>query len=289
MGRRILVVTGIMSFKTQRNVMRHSMRLVRYLPGCFIAVLALFLFAGCQSGTEWHSDNPASVTAATTTVTVPPADMPAPTVASVPTDGVPPTVTSAPTENPAPAVAATPPTDTPAPTMESTPAAAAPVTTAVTNVISGPVPPPIRIKAGLFDSLTDSGGNVWLPDQGFADGETAERPDVKVANTTTPAIYQSERYSMTSFSYPVPNGKYVVKLHFAETYDGITGPAQRVFSFNVEGQEFKDFDVWVKAGGPMRACIETVNVEVTNGRLDITFTPNVENPEINAIEILPGN
>jgi len=241
------------------------MRWVRYLPGGFIVVLALFLFAGCQSGTEWHSDNPVSVTAATTTVTAPPADVPAP------------------------AVAAAPPTDTPAPTMESPPAAAAPVTAAATNAVPGPVPPPIRIKAGLFDSLTDADGNVWLPDQGFADGETTERPDVKVANTTTPAIYQSERYSMTSFSYPVPNGKYVVKLYFAETYDGITGPGQRVFSFNVEGQEFKDFDVWAKAGGPMRAYIETANVEVTNGRLDITFTPNVQNPEINGIEILPGN
>jgi alcohol dehydrogenase (cytochrome c) len=53
---------------------------------------------------------------------------------------------------------------------------------------------------------------------------------------------------MESFSWPVPNGKYVVKLHFAETFEGITGPGQRVFSFNVQGQEFKDFDVWDKPG-----------------------------------------
>jgi len=172
--------------------------------------------------------------------------------------------------------------------MESTPAVAAPATEAVTNAIPGPVPPPIRIKAGRFDSLTDAEGNVWLPDQGFADGETTERPEVLISNTKTPAIYQSERYSMTAFSYPVPNGKYVVKLHFAETYDGITGPGERVFSFNVEGHEFKDFDVWAKSGGLAHAYVVTVNVEVTDGKLDITFTPNVENPEINGIEILPG-
>lgn len=58
---------------------------------------------------------------------------------------------------------------------------------------------------------------------------------------------------MTHFSQVLPNGKYMVKLHFAETYQGITGPGQRVFSFNVEGHEFKDFDVWVKAGGDLRA------------------------------------
>jgi alpha-L-fucosidase len=92
---------------------------------------------------------------------------------------------------------------------------------------------------------------------------------------------------MDSFSWPVPNGKYVVKLHFAETFDGITGPGQRVFSFNVQGQEFKDFDVWVKAGGPLRAYVETVPAEITDGKLKVTFTPKVENPQINAIEIIP--
>jgi hypothetical protein len=86
----------------------------------------------------------------------------------------------------------------------------------------------------------------------------------------------------------VPNGKYLVKLHFCETFDGITAPGGRVFSFNVEGQEFKDFDIMVKAGGAQRAYIETVKVEVADGKLDITFTPKEENPEINGIEILPA-
>ena len=94
---------------------------------------------------------------------------------------------------------------------------------------------------------------------------------------------------MTSFTQPLPNGKYIVKLHFCETYDGITGPGQRVFSFNIAGHEFKDFDVWAKAGGGLRAYIETVPVEITDGKLVITFTSNVENPQINGIEILPAS
>ena len=156
-------------------------------------------------------------------------------------------------------------------------------------VTSAPMPAlPVHIKPGPSASFTDADGNVWLPEQGFVDGDTTERPDVQIANTKTPAIYQSERYSMSSFSYPLPNGKYIVKLHFCETYEGIQGPGDRVFSFNVQGKEFKDFDVWVKAGGFLRAYIETVNVEVTNGKLDITFTPKVENPQINGIEIYPA-
>ncbi len=148
--------------------------------------------------------------------------------------------------------------------------------------------PTIRIDAGSTNSYTDSEGDVWLPDQGFADGDTAERDSsLQIANTKDPAIYHTEHYGMSAFSCHVPNGKYTVKLHFCETYDGITGPGQRVFSFNVQGQDFKDFDVWEKAGGPLRAYIETVNVEITAGKLDITFTPNVDNPEINGIEIIP--
>ena len=153
-----------------------------------------------------------------------------------------------------------------------------------------PAPAVIRIRAGETTPFTDASGNVWLADQGFADGETISRPtDMKIENTKDPGLYRSERYSMTAFSYPLPDGKYTVKLHFAETYDGITGPGQRVFSFNVEGHEFKDFDVWVKAGGPQRAYVETVPVDITDGKLDIKFVPNIQNPEINGLAIIPGS
>ena len=145
----------------------------------------------------------------------------------------------------------------------------------------------IRIKAGKSEPVKDAYGNVWLADQGFEGGQTIERPDIQIANTKSPELYRAEHYSMDAFSWPVPNGKYVIKLHFAETFEGITGPGQRVFSFNVQGHEFKDFDVWVKAGGPLRAYVETVPVEVTDAKIKVTFTPKVENPQVCAIEIIP--
>src|ERR1700722_7466437 len=143
-------------------------------------------------------------------------------------------------------------TATPAQTSADTTSssAVAPSTVASQTVaasVPASVPTAIRIKAGLATALTNSDGTVWLADQDFADGETIERPDAQIANTTEPAVYQSERYSMTSFSRAVPNGKYIVKLHFAETYEGVTGAGQRVFTFNVQGHEFKDFDVFAKA------------------------------------------
>lgn len=147
----------------------------------------------------------------------------------------------------------------------------------------------IRIRAGTTKDHTDENGVVWLADQGFNGGDTIDRTGIKVANTKTPSIYTAERYSMSSFSRAVPNGKYTVKLHFAETYEGIYGKGERVFSFNVEGKDVKDFDPTAKAGGVLTAYVETVEVEVKDGKLDITFTSQVENPEINALEIIPAS
>jgi Malectin domain len=175
----------------------------------------------------------------------------------------------------------------PAPSATQT-SAPPPATTAAPAVpAAATMAMPIRIKTGVTEGFTDKNGNAWLPDQGFADGETIERPDLTIANAADPRIYQAERYSMTKFTQALPNGKYTVKLHFCETYEGIAGPGERVFSFNVQGREFKDFDVWAKTGGALRAYVETVPVEITDGTLVITFTPNVENPEINGIEIIP--
>lgn len=163
---------------------------------------------------------------------------------------------------------------------------------ATTPAPTAPAPEPahsvVRIKAGLSTSFTDSSGNVWQSDQGFDGGDVVDRdPNTAIANTKDPQLFLTEHYGMNSFSCNVPDGKYVAKLYFAETFDGITGPGQRIFSFNVQGHEFKDFDVWVKAGGPNRAYVETVPVDVTDGKFHITFTSNVENPEINAIELIP--
>ena len=109
----------------------------------------------------------------------------------------------------------------------------------------------------------------------------------EVTGTKDPGLFTSEHFGMRAFSCKIPNGKYLAKLYFAETYEGITGPGQRVFSFNVQGHEFKDFDIWAKAGGPRRAYVETVPVEVTNGEFRVDFTRQIENPAINAIEIIP--
>lgn len=162
------------------------------------------------------------------------------------------------------------------------------LTLALVGATLGSAAEAIRIRAGTTAKHTDENGVVWLADTGFDGGDTVDRTGIAVANTKTPSLYTAERYSMSGFSHAVANGKYTVKLHFAETYEGIYGVGERVFDFNVEGKEFKGFDVTAKAGGVMKAYVETVAVEVKDGKLDISFTSKVENPEINALEIIPA-
>ena len=190
-------------------------------------------------------------------------------------------VTGCQTSNPGSAQSAPAPVQTSAPPAAAVQTPATPAVAAADGVI--------RIKAGSSEPFKDSSGNVWQAELGFEGGDVAGHDSsLTIDNTKEPGLFQSEHYSMDSFSCAVPNGKYIAKLYFAETYDGITGPGGRVFSFNVQGHEFKDFDVWVKAGGPKRAYVETVPVEVTDGKFKITFTSNIENPQINAVELIPA-
>ncbi len=152
-------------------------------------------------------------------------------------------VTGCQTNNPGSAQSAPEPVQTAAPPAMAVQAPAAPAAAIAADGV-------IRIKAGSSEPFKDSSGNVWQAELGFEGGDVAAHDSsLAIANTKDPGLFQSEHYSMDSFSCAAPNGKYMAKLYFAETYDGITGPGQRVFSFNVQGHEFKDFDVWVKAGG----------------------------------------
>ena len=154
----------------------------------------------------------------------------------------------------------------------------------------------IRVACGANEPYTDKNGNVWLPDEVKApgasltppDGSTVERAEeFEVPNVAFPQIFRTERYSMSAYEFNLPNGKYTVRLHFAECFTGITGPGERVYSFAVQGQEpVKDFDLFKEAGGLYKAIQrEYKGVAVTDGKLKISFTPNIENPAINGIEI----
>ena len=155
----------------------------------------------------------------------------------------------------------------------------------------------IRVDCGNYDgSYTDKAGNVWQADQDFSaekkwgadGGSVISRPGLNIPNTDCPTIYESERYSMDDYKFIVPAGKYTVKLHFAETYEGISGVGERVFSVSINGKEvLKDVDPYKDAGDFNKPYVKTFNgVEPKDGQIVIGFTYGVENPQICGIEIL---
>jgi hypothetical protein len=154
-------------------------------------------------------------------------------------------------------------------------------------VAKGPFKP-VRIRAGSISAWTDPKGNVWLADSGFTEGAMVDRGKIAIAGTDLSDLYTTERCCMEKFVWAVPNGKYTVKLHFAETFDEVKKSGDRLFGLDVNGEKVKDFDIFKEAGGPNKALVKTFRVDVKSGKVEIDFTKSdSKEPEINGIEIIP--
>lgn len=147
-----------------------------------------------------------------------------------------------------------------------------------------------RINVG-GDSYEDPEGNLWVSDTGYLNGTTMIAPrSADTDGTNLDPLYETERWDPAggeemTFSFPVDAGTYIVRLHFAEKWSGITQPGMRVFSVRIEDQiVLQDFDVYAAAGFNT-ADVEQVSVAVTDGSADIEFLHGVENPMVSAIEI----
>jgi hypothetical protein len=153
----------------------------------------------------------------------------------------------------------------------------------------------LRVNCGSAEVYTDAAGNTWLADDGGSGNLSWESPGAKtirrdsreIPGTICPGVYLTEAYGMTSYVLNLPEEVYAVRLHFAETYEGITAPGQRVFSVAVNGVPMlTDFDILSEAAGPYRPLVKTLyDVEPTDGVVTIGFTPGVQNPAINGIEV----
>jgi len=143
----------------------------------------------------------------------------------------------------------------------------------------------INVCGGAY---TDPSGIVWSADSGYNAG-TCDSTTKSLSGTTTPALYQTQRwYSGTLiYTFAVANGNYTINLKFAEIYFGSAN--QRVFNIAINGLTVAtQFDIFAAAGGAGKAIDKSFPVSVTNGAITISLTPLIENPAMNAIEILPA-
>jgi hypothetical protein len=150
---------------------------------------------------------------------------------------------------------------------------------------------PIRIVAGS-KPYKDHEGNVWLPDRYVIGGRPGE--SAKVLKNEQTGLYGSHRVGNFRYSLPVvPLEKYRVRLYFQEPWFGkenvgIGGPGSRVFDVWCNGVTvLKNFDI-LSEGGSNPAVKTFENVQATaQGKIELSFSPVINYPLINAIEVLP--
>ncbi len=156
--------------------------------------------------------------------------------------------------------------------------------------------PEYRVNLGSDQPYRDSAGREWLPDQFYQyglnaygyigdGGMTIHRGNVGVANTADPEIYRTERFNFRGYRFKVPDGRYTVKLHYAEGWQFSTG--ERLTDLDIQGQPvLRDFDFNAAAGGFRTAYVKDIpGIEVTNGELALDM-PNPPGFKIQGFEIV---
>ncbi len=192
--------------------------------------------------------------------------------------------------------------------------------TSVVSLVSGVATPNVLFRVntgGALVGATDGPNPDWTEDQATAtaNGSANTGTPSPYINLVSPAaditfgvasftgtnntgypdnLFTTERYSNVEnpdnmqWNFDVPNGDYTVNLIFAEVWTGAQTNGIRVFDVEIEGNPvLTDFDQ-TAAYGWNTAGVETFNVTVTDGNLDIDFIKGIENPNIKAIEILGG-
>ncbi len=145
--------------------------------------------------------------------------------------------------------------------------------------------PAIRLIASPTP-VTDASGAVWWPDAKFANGGTAWVSSAAIAGTTDDALFQAERYGLRSYQIPVAaSGEYTVTVNAAEVY--FTKPRQRVFSIAAEGVKVVTNLDLVAAVGPKTAWSTTFRTTVTDGVLDLGFSPFTDQAKVSSVSVAP--
>ncbi|MEL7160057.1 MAG: PKD domain-containing protein, partial [Bacteroidota bacterium] len=151
----------------------------------------------------------------------------------------------------------------------------------------------VRINAGGPEM--DFDGETFAADNSFTGGKIYEN-----TSATVPALYQTERSAENpvQFSYevPVPNGTYLVRLHFAEIYWGANGggpggTGQRIFDVSLENDLIlDDYDINADVG-PQTVVIKEFPLAVTDGGVSLFFDASAgvggtNQPKLSALEVI---
>jgi hypothetical protein len=158
----------------------------------------------------------------------------------------------------------------------------------------------VRIRCGASSAYVDRNGNVWDADKFYAGGkavdETGEIADASPTREDAGLYLAGRSGADFTYSIPVKQGLYSVRLKFAETE--FSGTLERPMNVYINGERrLENFDVVQAARSSHRAYERLFSGIVPNrdGMIVIRFTggfePTAKSGEAvaRAIEILPEN
>ncbi|HTY87885.1 MAG TPA: alpha-amylase family glycosyl hydrolase, partial [Candidatus Acidoferrum sp.] len=153
-----------------------------------------------------------------------------------------------------------------------------------------------RVSGGNPANVTDCSGSVWLADAaysfgafGYSGGTTGYLGNsISGICAGAQSLYQRERYSTSSggffYEFDCPEGVYESTLLEAETWWAAAG--KRAFNVFIQGQQvLTNFDIYAAAGGSNKPVSRVFTNAVTNSRLQILFTPVMDNARVSGIQV----
>ncbi|KAA6439042.1 T9SS type A sorting domain-containing protein [Dyadobacter flavalbus] len=151
-----------------------------------------------------------------------------------------------------------------------------------------------RIKGGSDSNVTID-GQVFESDKNYRVGSVRNDAQVvktEVAGTDMDELYQtylsaSADLQQTGYNIPVANGDYMVRMHFVENYFSEQG--SRVFGGTMEGKQIlTNLDIFNEVGY-RTAIVKDFNTSVSDGVLNMRFTPTANRLALAGVEIFRIN
>jgi hypothetical protein len=151
---------------------------------------------------------------------------------------------------------------------------------------------PVRIVTG-HATYRDAKGTVWLPDR-YAFGGRLSRSSGDLSKIADAGLYEWQRIGHFRYVIPVAPGRpYTLKMYFREPWFGAHngnagGVGSRTFDVACNGSMLlKNFDILAEAG--TEPVVRTFpHIQPTaQGKIEISFTPVLNYPSVNALEVIP--